>query len=96
MAINGAMYIDTSLFTVKKEIKDRRNLVGYIGRLSRSKGILNFVRAMPIFKKLYNFTGGEYPVAEGLCGRHICLPVFARMTEEEARYVVDSLRMVIQ
>ncbi len=48
MAISGAMYIDTSLFTVKKEIRDRRNLVGYVGRLSQTKGILNFVKAMPL------------------------------------------------
>lgn len=48
MAINGAMYIDTSLFTVKKGIKDRKNLVAYIGRLSQTKGVLNFVKAMPL------------------------------------------------
>ena len=51
IAINGAMYIDTNLFTVKKEIKDKRNLVGYIGRLAQGKGILNFIEAMPLILK---------------------------------------------
>ena len=51
IAINGAMYIDTNLFTVKKEIKDKRNLVGYIGRLAQGKGIPNFIKAMPLILK---------------------------------------------
>ncbi len=50
----------------------------------------------PIFKKLYNFDGGELPKAEELCRRQICLPIFARMTEEEARHVVNSLKEVLR
>ena len=34
---------------------------------------------------------GALPVAEALCARHICLPVSAVMTDEDAEYVVDSL-----
>lgn len=49
----------------------------------------------PIFKALYGFKGRDLPIAEDLCKRHICLPVFARMTEEQARYVVESLKEVL-
>ena len=49
----------------------------------------------PIFKARYRFKGGELPVAEDLCKRHICLPVFAGMTEEQAKYVVESLKEVL-
>jgi perosamine synthetase len=34
---------------------------------------------------------GTLPVAEELCERHICLPVSAVMTDDDAAYVVDSL-----
>ena len=34
---------------------------------------------------------GSLPVAEELCARHICLPVSAVMTDEDAEYVVESL-----
>lgn len=37
----------------------------------------------------------RFPVAEDLCKRHICLPVYARMTSEESRFVVDSLHEVL-
>ena len=49
----------------------------------------------PIFKASYGFSGGELPVAEDLCKRQICLPVFAGMTEEQAGYVVHSLKEVL-
>ena len=49
----------------------------------------------PIFKEAFGFNGGEFPVAEDLCKRHVCLPVFATMTEEQAKYVVDSLKEVL-
>ncbi|HYM14133.1 MAG TPA: DegT/DnrJ/EryC1/StrS family aminotransferase, partial [Dehalococcoidia bacterium] len=34
---------------------------------------------------------GTLPVAEELCARHICLPVSAVMSDEDAEYVVESL-----
>lgn len=44
----------------------------------------------PVFQDLQ---GGEsFPVAEDLCQRHICLPTYATMRSEQARFVVESLR----
>jgi len=76
--------------SLKKEMKDRYG-VGLSGEVYELPCHLQ-----PVFKDLYGFKGGELPVAEGLCQRQICLPVFAGMTEEQARYVVDSLRRAIQ
>lgn len=56
IAINGAMYIDTNLFKPGSEPKDRSNLVGYIGRLAQGKGVLNFVRAIPLILREYEAT----------------------------------------
>jgi dTDP-4-amino-4,6-dideoxygalactose transaminase len=46
----------------------------------------------PVFGPL---SQGMLPVAEGLCARHICLPVSAVMSDDDARYVVDSLGKVL-
>jgi len=40
-------FLDFNKFNVKKKLSERNNLVGYIGRLSEEKGILNFVKAIP-------------------------------------------------
>jgi glycosyltransferase involved in cell wall biosynthesis len=40
-------YIDLSKFGISKPLNDRHNLVGYVGRLSEEKGILNFVKSIP-------------------------------------------------
>ena len=37
----------------------------------------------------------KLPVAERLCARHICLPVSAVMSDEDAEYVVDSLGLAL-
>jgi len=40
-------FLDFDKFKIKKKFDDRRNLVGYVGRLSEEKGVLNFVKAIP-------------------------------------------------
>ncbi len=74
---------------IKKELKEKYNvsLSGEVYELP--------CHLQPIFKKLYQFNGGELPVAEDLCRRHICLPVFATMTKEQAQYVINSLKQVL-
>ncbi|HZP28004.1 MAG TPA: DegT/DnrJ/EryC1/StrS family aminotransferase [Acidimicrobiia bacterium] len=43
----------------------------------------------PVFRELAE---GTFPVAEDVCARQVCLPVFSDMSEAEARIVVDALR----
>jgi len=47
-------FLDFSKFEIKKKLSERNNLVGYIGRLSGEKGILNFVKAIPEILKEKN------------------------------------------
>ena len=75
---------------IKKELKEKYgvSLSGEVYELP--------CHLQPVFKNLYGFKGGEFPVAEDICKRQICLPVFATMTEEQAKYVTDSLREVLK
>jgi glycosyltransferase involved in cell wall biosynthesis len=41
-------FIDLCVFKLVKPLSDRAKLVGYIGRLSSEKGILDFVKAVPV------------------------------------------------
>jgi len=43
-----ARYIDTNLFSVHKNISDRKNVIGYIGRLSKEKGFTEFINSIPL------------------------------------------------
>lgn len=47
----GSRFIDTSRYTIKREFKDRKNVVGYIGRIGKEKGIIEFVRSIPFTVK---------------------------------------------
>ena len=45
-------FLDFDKFKIKKQFDERADLVGYVGRLSEEKGVLNFVKAIPkILKK---------------------------------------------
>jgi dTDP-4-amino-4,6-dideoxygalactose transaminase len=46
----------------------------------------------PVFTEL---APGDFPVADDICGRHICLPVHSDMTDAEAERVITSIREVI-
>jgi glycosyltransferase involved in cell wall biosynthesis len=54
ISIAGSVYIDTDNFKMKKDLKDKRNLIGYIGRLSLEKGVQNFAKAIPLILKERN------------------------------------------
>jgi len=47
----------------------------------------------PVFEEYLD--AEEFPVALDLCRRHICLPVYATMLEDEARYVLASLKEAV-
>jgi len=73
---------------VKKMIKEKCNI-------SMSGEVFEVpCHLQPVFKNL-GYKEGDFPVAEDLCKRQICLPVFPTMTEEEANYIIDSLKGVI-
>jgi perosamine synthetase len=46
--------------------------------------------AQPVFAEYRG--NDDFPVAEDICRRHICLPVYATMAETDARYVLASLK----
>jgi dTDP-4-amino-4,6-dideoxygalactose transaminase len=45
----------------------------------------------PVFRNLYGNAPGMLPISEAILSRHICLPVHARMREEDAAFVADRL-----
>lgn len=44
-------FVDFTRFVVKKKSNERTNVVGYIGRLSEEKGILNLIKSIPLVLK---------------------------------------------
>jgi dTDP-4-amino-4,6-dideoxygalactose transaminase len=57
-----------------------------------------FVYEIPLHLQpaLSQYKNSDLPVAEDLCLRHICLPLYFTMTDEEALYTADSLRKTIK
>jgi len=67
-----------------ERLKEKHNvsLAGYVYEVP--------LHRQPVFKEYGDVNG--YPVADDLCTRHIALPIYPQMTEDEAKYVVESLK----
>jgi perosamine synthetase len=46
----------------------------------------------PVFAQ---YRDDDFPIAEDICRRHVCLPLYATMTDEDARYVLASLKAAL-
>ncbi|MGD0170501.1 MAG: glycosyltransferase family 4 protein [Halobacteriota archaeon] len=44
----GARFIDDRLYKKNKRLSERANVVGFVGRMTREKGIIDFVHAIPL------------------------------------------------
>lgn len=73
----------TDRHTLKQALRDRHGVVMsgevYAQPLHRE----------PVFREL---AGSSFPIADDLCARHVCLPIFSDMTEAEASMVISALR----
>lgn len=49
----------------------------------------------PVYKRLLKVKEGDFPVAEDVCQRMVCLPIYSQMTMDEARYVTESVKEVL-
>jgi dTDP-4-amino-4,6-dideoxygalactose transaminase len=80
-----------------KNLRDRKALKGLLRErygVSLSGEVYEEpLHKQPVFKQ---YATGTLPVAEDYCARHICLPVYSGMKEDEAQWVIDALREVIE
>lgn len=44
----GARFIELSHYSIKKKLSERKNLIGFIGRIKQEKGIMEFIGAIPL------------------------------------------------
>jgi len=48
----------------------------------------------PVYRRLLKVKDGDFPVAEDVCRRQVCLPLYSQMTSEEAKYVTEKIKEV--
>ena len=61
-------FLDLGKFKIKKQLDERENFIGYIGRLSEEKGVSNFVKAIPAMSRercgIKVLIGGDGPLRD--------------------------------
>ncbi|MDE2291120.1 MAG: DegT/DnrJ/EryC1/StrS aminotransferase family protein [Elusimicrobia bacterium] len=72
--------------SIKKELKEK-HAVSLSGEVYDTP-----LHKQPVFKE---YAKGSFPVADDVCARHVCLPVFPGMTDEQIAQVVKGLTEVL-
>lgn len=49
----------------------------------------------PVYQNLLKTGEGDFPVAEDVCRRMVCLPMYSQMTLDEAKYVTERVQEVL-
>lgn len=50
----------------------------------------------PVYQELLGTREGDFPVAEDVCKRMVCLPMFSQMTQDETEYVIEQTAEVLR
>jgi len=50
----------------------------------------------PIYQRVLGVKEGDFPVAEDVCRKMVCLPIYSQMTMDEAEFVIDKVREVLE
>ncbi|MBN2219284.1 MAG: DegT/DnrJ/EryC1/StrS family aminotransferase, partial [Kosmotogaceae bacterium] len=63
----------------------------------RERGILTQVHYIPVhlqpyYRNNYGFKKGDYPNAEHYYEHELSIPMYPKMTDEEANYVIESIK----
>lgn len=51
VTFGGALPLNINSFRINKKLKNRKNIIGCIGRLTPAKGVMNFAKAIPLLLK---------------------------------------------
>jgi perosamine synthetase len=73
---------------IKRQLKERHG-VALSGEVYESP-----LHAQPVFREVAS-AGAPLPVADDLCARHVCLPVFSGMEDADAEQVLRALGAVM-
>jgi perosamine synthetase len=81
---------------ILKEKRDRKELKAAL-REKYGVSLAGEVYEEPLHKQpiFEQYCAGPLPIAEDLCARHICLPIFSGMQVSDAQQVICALRQVI-
>jgi glycosyltransferase involved in cell wall biosynthesis len=103
----GARFIDINNFRPLIQYQNRENLVGYIGRISGEKGIINFVEAIKLMKedksneKLKFLIVGEGPLLSDIINQlkqlnsYGCLEFTSWIPHNKLPQVLNRLKLLV-
>jgi glycosyltransferase involved in cell wall biosynthesis len=107
LLVEGSRFVDLSLYRVRTKLSERDQIVGYVGRIRKEKGVMELVKAIPLTVRARRdtkfFIGGTSPFLDEL--RNECkkigsdtgasITVAGWIPEEDLPRYIDTLRLFV-
>ena len=88
---------EKSWFVYVIRVKNRDKIMkGLIEKGVACRPYLPAIHLQPIYKKLFNYQEGDFPICEKVSDSTLALPFFTEITEEEINYVYKSLKELLE
>lgn len=101
---HGPMYVDAELYKPERAYQERKGLIGYIGRFSIEKGVVNFAEALPLILDKRQDIGilmaGDGPLSQDIerrIGNHLSsrVSLVRWVPHEEVRNYLNELKLLV-
>lgn len=99
------IYIDTDIFRINHDLRERRNTIGYTGSLTARKGVMNFVEATKLILKRHNniefLIGGGGPLFDRIrdniesCGLQHKVKLVGWVSDDKIPDYLNKLRLLV-
>ncbi len=105
IAVIGTMFVDADNFKIMEDFNDREYIIGYIGRISPEKGVLNFAKAIPLIlkkrDKVHFSIGGNGPLFKELehelknSGSYDKVELLGWISHDELPKYLNKLKLIV-
>jgi len=76
--------------------KDRDQIINNLKKAGiQCSNYFQSIHLQPLYKKLFNYKRGSFPIAESISDRTIALPFYNSLTETKIKYIVKKLKQFL-
>lgn len=79
----GMRFIDTNKFSIETPVKNRENIIGFVGRITPEKGVIELINSVPMVPDGYKFV----IIGDGKLKNHIIKTVYEKKITQKVEII---------
>jgi len=85
------------VYVVRLATAHQGKVIEYLDKKGiQSRAYFQAIHLQPLYKEMFGYKKGDFPITEGMSNRTLALPFFTRISKKEIDYVVKTLREAVK